>query len=179
TTITPQSATNIGMLGANFSLNRFTFPTASTYNAQVSDGGNVLSSYNASPSLGVSLPNPSTLYPGWTMGFMTDNGLGITISVAGSASEKILLPAQGGTSVSSFVMPAGPNYEFLQLKWDGSNYRIAASTPQTINSFGGLIPSGTPADTGPCNTGQLRFDSNYIYVCTAPNVFKRSALSSY
>jgi hypothetical protein len=182
TTITPQSAGNIGMTGANFSLNRFTFPNVSTYNAQVSDGGNVLSSYNASPGLGVSLPNPATLYPGWTMGFMTDNNLGITISVAGSAGEKILLPARGGISVSSFVMGGGSpnaNYEFVQLKWDGSNYRILASTPQTINSIGGLIPSGTPADTGPCNTGQLQFDSNYIYVCTAPNVFKRSALSSY
>jgi hypothetical protein len=65
------------------------------------------------------------------------------------------------------------------LKFDGSNYRIVAATPQTINSYGGLMPSGTPADSGPCQTGQLEFDSNYIYLCTGTNTFRRAALSAY
>jgi Pectate lyase superfamily protein len=148
TTITPQSASNIGVLGTDFSLNRFNFPSVSSYAAQVSDGGNVLSSYNAGPGLGVVLPNPSTLYPGWTMGFMTDNDVGLTVAVNGGAGEKILIPSRGGTSVSSFVMAAGSNYEFVQLKWDGSNYRMVTVTPTTANNLGAITLPTSCASPG-------------------------------
>ena len=41
-------------------------------------------------------------------------------------------------------------------------------------------PTGTPASSSAvCQTGQVQFDSNYLYACTAPNTWKRSAWSSF
>jgi hypothetical protein len=36
---------------------------------------------------------------------------------------------------------------------------------------------GTSGATG--STGQISYDSNYIYVCTAANTWKRAALTSW
>ena len=35
------------------------------------------------------------------------------------------------------------------------------------------------ASAAPCTTGQISWDANYVYVCVAPNTWKRSALSSW
>jgi hypothetical protein len=113
------------------------------------------------------------------MGFMTDNNKPLNVNVNGGAGEKILIPAQGGLSTGSMTLGPG-NYEFVQLKFDGSNYRVVSATPQTINAVGGLITPGTPASsTATCNVGQLQADGNYLYFCVAPNSWKRSALSSF
>jgi len=179
TEVTPATATLMGMSGSDFSLNRFNFPNTSTYVAQSSDGGNVLSSYNTNTGLIVTLPVTSTIYQGWTMGFMTDNGRPLTVQVNGNALEKILIPTQGGLPNSSITLGTG-NYEFVELKFDGANYRIVASTPQTINAYGGLISQGTPVSSStPCNLGQLQADANYVYICTAPNAWKRAPLSPF
>ncbi len=179
TEATPGTATLMGVTGADFSLNRFNFPAAPTYVAQPLDGGNVLSSYNSGSGLSVTLPATGALYPGWTMGFMTDNNKPLNVNVNGGAGEKILIPAQGGLSTGSMTLGPG-NYEFVQLKFDGSNYRVVSATPQTINAVGGLITPGTPASsTATCNVGQLQADGNYLYFCVAPNSWKRSALSSF
>ena len=62
------------------------------------------------------------------------------------------------------VTLAGQNYEFLQLRFDGNNFRVVNATPQTINTLGGLISPGTPASsTTTCNVGQLQADINYLY----------------
>jgi hypothetical protein len=53
---------------------------------------------------------------------------------------------------------------------------VVAATPQTLNSLGGLIGSGSPASSSPCATNQMTHDSNYFYICTAPNTWKRAAL---
>ncbi len=179
TEATPGTATLMGVTGADFSLNRFNFPAAPTYVAQPLDGGNVVSSYNSGSGLSVTLPATGALYPGWTMGFMTDNNKPLNVNVNGGAGEKILIPAQGGLSTGSMTLGPG-NYEFVQLKFDGSNYRVVSATPQTINAVGGLITPGTPASsTATCNVGQLQADGNYLYFCVAPNSWKRSALSSF
>jgi hypothetical protein len=40
--------------------------------------------------------------------------------------------------------------------------------------------TGTPASSSTaCQTGQVEADSNYLYFCTAPNSWKRSAWSSF
>ena len=36
-----------------------------------------------------------------------------------------------------------------------------------------------PKSSSPCETGQLGADRNYVYVCVAPNTWKRSTLSSF
>ena len=74
----------------------------------------------------------------------------------------------------------GQNYEAVQLQFDGSNFRVASSSPATASANGMFPATGTPASSSaPCQTGQLQFDSNYLYACTAPNNWKRAAWSSF
>ena len=168
------------MAGSTPDINRWNFPAAASYAAAQSDNGNALSSYNTAAGLTVTLPSTTAIGPGWTMGFATDNGKPLSVQVNGVSGGSILEPAQGGISAASLALAAGQNYEFLQLRFDGSNFRITNATPQTINDLGGLISPGTPASsTAACSAGQLQADGNYLYFCTAPNTWKRAALSSF
>lgn len=40
------------------------------------------------------------------------------------------------------------------------------------------IPN-SPASTDSCEQGYIAWDAEYIYICTSPNVYKRSALTAY
>jgi len=166
--------------GSTPDINRWNFPSAATYAAGQSDNGNALSSYNTSAGLSVTLPSTTTIGAGWTIGFSTDAGKRLTVQVNGVSGGAILEPARGGSSASSIALAGGQNYEFLQLRFDGSNFRVVNATPQTINALGGLISPGTPSSSGAtCNVGQLQADLNYFYFCAAPNTWKRAALSSF
>lgn len=180
TDATPATAALIGMSGSTPDINRWNFPAAATYVAAQSDNGNALSSFNTSAGLTVTLPSATTIAPGWTMGFATDAGKPLTVQVNGVSGGSILEPARGGNSASSISLAAGQNYEYLQIRFDGSNFRVVNATPQTINALGGLISPGTPISSGAaCNVGQLQADNNYLYFCAAPNSWKRAALSSF
>jgi Pectate lyase superfamily protein len=180
TDATPATAAAIGMMGSTPDINRWNFPTAGTYAAAQTDNGNVLSSYNTAAGLTVTLPTTTAITPGWTMGFATDNGKSMSVQVNGVSGGSILEPARGGTAASSITLATGQNYEFLQLRFDGSNFRVTALTPQTNNDLGGLISSGTPASSSAsCSAGQLQADANYVYFCIAANTWKRTALSAF
>ncbi|MGH7030272.1 MAG: hypothetical protein ACREEZ_07585, partial [Stellaceae bacterium] len=180
TEATPATAALIGLAGSTPDINRWSYPSAATYAAGQSDNGNALSSYNTAAGLTITLPSTTAIGAGWTMGFATDNGKPLNVQVNGVSGGSILEPARGGASAASIALAAGQNYEFLQLRFDGGNFRITSATPQTINDLGGLISPGTPASsTAACNIGQLQADSNYLYFCTAPNTWKRAALSSF
>ncbi len=180
TEVTPATAAVIGMAGSTPDINRWSFPSATTYAAAQGDNGNALSSYNTSAGLTVSLPSTSTIGPGWTMGFATDNGKPLSVQVNAVSGGSILEPARGGASATSITLASGQNYEFLQLRFDGSNFRVTNATPQTVNTFGGLISFGTPASsTAACNIGQLQADNNYLYLCAATNSWKRAALAAF
>ena len=180
TEVTPATATMIGIAGSTPDIDRWSFPTVAAYTAAQSDNGNALSSYNTTAGLTVTLPPTTAIGPGWSMGFATDNGKSLTIQVNGVSGGSILEPAQGGISASSISLAAGQNYEFVQLRFDGSNFRITSVTPQTVNHLGGLITPATPASsTAACNVGQLQADINYLYFCAAPNNWKRAALTAF
>lgn len=59
--------------------------------------------------------------------------------------------------------------------------RAFLSSGTALSEFDGGImqPLVTPSDVGPCIAGQIQLDASYIYVCTATNVYKRAALSSF
>jgi len=180
TEVTPATASAIGVSGNAPGVNRWNFPTAATYQATQSDNGNALSSYNTSAGLTVTLPSTTAIQPGWTLGLATDNNKPLTVQVNGTSGGAILEPARGGVSTTALTLAAGQNYEFAQVQFDGSNFRLVALTPQSLNALGGLISPGTPAtSSAPCNTGALGADSNYLYFCTGPNTWKRAALSSF
>ena len=180
TEATPATAAEIGMAGSTPDINRWNFPTAAAYTAAQGDNGNALSSYNTAAGLTVALPSTTAIGSGWTMGFATDNAKPLSIQVNGVSGGSILEPARGGISAPSVALASGQNYEFIQLRFDGSNFRITSATPQTVNNLGGLISPATPvSSTTACNVGQLQADSNYLYFCASPNNWKRAALSAF
>ena len=68
---TPSTATSIGITGSAPAINRWNFPTVSTYAASQSDSGNALSSYNTpTSSLIVTLPSTFRLptFRRWQLG---------------------------------------------------------------------------------------------------------------
>jgi hypothetical protein len=174
---TPATATQIGIAGNATGITRWNFPAVATYASSQADNGNAVSSYNTpTASLIVTLPATASIGAGWIMGFASDNGKMMTVQVNGGSGEKILAPSAGGTASNSLTLATGQNYEYAALQFDGSNFRVVAATPQTLNSLGGLIGSGSPASSSPCATNQMTHDSNYFYICTAPNTWKRAAL---
>src|SRR5262249_31525973 len=119
---TPATATKMGLSGNAPGINRWSFPSVSTYAASQSDNGNAVSSYNTpTSSLTVALPSANSIGAGWMMGFATDNSKTMTVQVDGAAGEKILVARGGGTSSNSITLAVGQNYEFLALQFDGSN----------------------------------------------------------
>jgi hypothetical protein len=77
---------------------------------------------------------------------------------------------------------------FLFLQFNGSN-RLQIGSGSTICSTTFRISTGnnlrlegsvTPASaTATGTTGDIQRDADFIYVCTAPNTWKRAALSSW
>jgi hypothetical protein len=177
---TPATAASLNMLGTS-GINRWTFPSGSTaYLATAADNGNMISSSN-SPStfMAVTLPPTTALNTGWTIGIEVDNNKTMSVQVNGASGGAILLPGTLGT-VTSFSLKV-QSYESAVLQFDGSgNFRIAAITPISLSLLGGLLPQGTPATSSTtCQTGAFQYDNNYLYLCTAPNVWKRAALANF
>ena len=112
------------------------------------------------------------------MSFVTDNGKSLTVQVNAASGGQILLPGTRGAQ--SALTLFHQNYELVTLQFDGSNFRIASISPATATANGMFPAIGTPAtSSAACQTGQLQFDPNYLYACTAPNTWKRTALSSF
>jgi len=66
-----------------------------------------------------------------------------------------------------------------------ADMEIGALTTSEVDCSGAVagqiqLEGAAPADSGSSGTqGQIRFDANYIYICTATDTWKRVALSSY
>jgi hypothetical protein len=176
--VTPATAASLGVPGTGCAA-KASFPSVSSYSATLADCGLLISSYN-SPigSLTVTLPSTTAISAGWSMRFTTDNGKSLTVQVNGTSGGNILLPGTRGAQSSLTLY--GQNYELLKLEFDGSNFRVASVTPAS-GSANGMFPAiGTPSSSSAaCQTGQVEADSNYLYFCTAPNTWKRSAWSSF
>jgi len=124
------SSTGITVIG-NGSRSRWNFPAVASYTAAAIDDGLNFSSYNApGAAMSVTLPDTASLNPGWTIGFATDNGKGITVSAPSGA---ILA---GSKSVGTITLGSG-NYEYVLLQFDGNNFRVVTATRNTrlVNGF--------------------------------------------
>jgi Pectate lyase superfamily protein len=176
--LTPASAAAIGMAGSGCTA-KWIFPAVSTYAAGPIDCGTTISNFNSPiSSLTVTLPSATAIAAGWTMSFASDDNKTLTVQVNGTSGGQILVPGTRGAQ--SALSLFGGNYELVTLQFDGSNFRIMSATPATASANGMFPAVGTPASSSAaCQTGQIEFDSNYLYACTAPNTWKRSALSSF
>ncbi|MFL5266813.1 MAG: glycosyl hydrolase family 28-related protein [Stellaceae bacterium] len=152
TEASPATATLLGINGSSPAINRWSFPAVNTYAASRSDSGNALSSYNTpASSLVATLPPISSLVPGWTMGFATDNNKGMTVQVNSTAGGHILYPAGATGTAGTSITLAPINYEFLILQFDGSNFRVVSITPRTaavLGMLGHQIMTGTTPTIG-------------------------------
>jgi invasion protein IalB len=176
--LTPASAGSVGMTGGTCTA-KWSFPAVATYAAGATDCGMSLSNFNAPGSgLTVTLPPTTAITAGWSMGFVSDNNKNLTVQANGTSGGHILLPGSRGAQTA--VTLYGQNYEALQVQFDGSNFRVVSASPATASANGMFPATGTPASSSAaCQIGQLEFDSNYLYACTASNTWKRSAWSSF
>jgi len=178
--MTPASATKAAVPGMA-GISRWSFPALDTYTASTTDNGTAISPFNT-PGAGVTvtLPAVSTIANGWTIAVATDNGKTMTVQVNGGAGEKILVPGTLGATTSLDLSTNTSGYELVTLQFDGSNFRIVYATPLTANVNGMTMLIGTPASSSAaCQTGAVETDGVYLYLCTAPNTWKRSAWSSF
>ena len=114
------------------------YPSSSGYAAGLGDNGNIVSSYNSSGVLTVTLPPTTGLPAGWSMGFATDNGKSLTVQVNSTSGGHIVWPGSGA-SRAFLSMPETSQgaYEFMVLQYDGGgNFRILDATPATAQAIG-------------------------------------------
>ncbi|MBV8778827.1 MAG: hypothetical protein JO258_16650, partial [Alphaproteobacteria bacterium] len=111
------------------------YPSTAGYAAQLADNGNVLSSFNTTSGLTVTLPPTTGLPAGWSMGFATDQGKSLRVQVNGASGGHILYPLANAAAQSSLTL-AGNQYEYVTLQYDGSNFRVEQVTPATAQQLG-------------------------------------------
>ncbi len=98
----------------------------------------------------------------------------------GGGGEKILVPGTLGAQSSLTLSGNSSGYELVTLQFDGTNFRVVGMTPLSANAAGMSVLIGTPASSSAaCQTGALQADGVYLYFCSAPNSWKRAALSSF
>ena len=114
------------------------FPASSGYAAGLSDNGNVLSSYNSTSGLTVTLPSINGIPDGWSMGFATDNNKGLIVQVNNTTGGHIVWPGSGGSQTSLAMANTSQGaYEFMVLQYDGSGiFRVLEATPATAQAIG-------------------------------------------
>jgi hypothetical protein len=80
------------------------------------------------------------------------------------------------TTSKSYDLRLHPTTKAFQIAENAFNVRF-----QILSSGAAVIhPGGVPSSTSSVGeTGQLSFDANFFYVCTATNTWKRAALSTW
>ncbi len=164
---TPATAQAIGMIGSA-GISHWSYPAVSAYAAGVADNGNVVSSNNSPASyMAVTLPSTTAIPMGWTIGLASDGNKTMSAQVNSVSGGHILYPGSGSTATS--VALASGNYEFVALRFDGSNFRITEATPQTATAIG--VSGSAP--------GINRWSFPAVSTYTAGQRDSGNALSSY
>jgi hypothetical protein len=120
------------------------FPSTSGYAAGLGDNGNVLSSYNSSTGLTVTLPSTTGLPAGWSMGFATDNNKSLAVQVNSTSGGRIVWPGSGASQTSlAMAFTSQGAYEFMVLQYDGNGiFRVLDATPATAQAVGMIGATG-------------------------------------
>ena len=67
----------------------------------------------------MTLPSTAGLPSGWSIGFTTDNGKGLTVTVNGSNGGQIFISEEARRPAVTSVSLAGNQFEFVMLQYDG------------------------------------------------------------
>jgi len=85
-----------------------------------------------------------------------------------------------GESVSSTVASGGIWYVSGNKPFFKSDTGSGSKVYELSNTTATAITPGAPASASASGTaGEIRYDSNYIYICTATNTWKRVAISTW
>jgi hypothetical protein len=103
----------------------------------------------------------------------------IDVGNAANSSATPYIDLNGfGTAQNNVRMINDANGQLTINTATGGNLEINSSGVFTTGSF--HVNLATPASSSaPCTTGQIGADANYVYICVAPNRWKRSKLSSW
>jgi len=113
----------------------------------------------------------------------------LTIDSKTAHNNSIEIGSTGGFSTTPYIdfhsgiVPCDYDSRIIASGGNGSNTGGTLSYVAASHVFYGMIripqSSTISSSTATGNTGTICWDSNYIYVCTATNTWKRAALSSW
>lgn len=119
----------------------------------------------------------SDVFTGLTLltdGKLNAPGDALTVARGSNSVQNVSLSMSGGlatvkSSTGSLYFSTGPS----------SGMYISGTTLNLLGAFK-LGPSSTPASSNATGTtGQLRWDADYVYLCTATNTWKRTPLTTW
>jgi hypothetical protein len=114
----------------------------------------------------------------WSTGNPTSVGGDLRMFRSGAG----ILRLQSDTSDFNRIQFGGTTTSFPALKRSGTMLQARLADDSGFATFDGILAmEGTaPATTGATGTaGELRYDANFIYVCTAANTWKRAAIATW
>jgi hypothetical protein len=143
---------------------------------------NVKSGDAASISKALNLVNENT-----SSGSGVDFVLGCTTSIEAFANGLAVIRAErqsdGSADLSLLLSPGSSSAPSTRLYVDGSTGNVGMGTTSPthrldVNADSIRVRSSqSPASSGTGEQGEIAWDSNYIYICTATNTWKRAALT--
>lgn len=82
------------------------------------------------------------------------------------------------TSTAENTIVTGTSTTIPEIKYDGSKWQVTPMEVTELTVSGNITATQqTKASNATGTTGQICWDSNYIYICTATNTWKRVALT--
>jgi len=159
---------------------KFNVPVSQADSLLASDGSlkhveNFLSTTDSSTTIGtLSIQNDTPLILG-SAGQSYINVNSTTFELASN-------PQASNQNFKITVNPGGIPTSALFINGTTLNTGISTTTPVTtfdINGSFRVVPSTPSSSTATGVPGQISWDANYIYVCTAANTWKRAGLSTW
>jgi hypothetical protein len=140
-------------------------------------GGYITLRYGPSSSLAKLQVDPSNGAAAWLEGEFRGPHGGLTVADVAGTGNLGRIYGTGGTNLFFENTPGGSSIYVA-----GSHlFLVGITETLRVNALGLLLPVAvTPASSSATGTtGQVVWDANYIYVCTATNTWKRVAIATW
>jgi hypothetical protein len=152
------------------------FVTDGTEQLVVDTSGNLLPSTTNSRDLGTSSVRFRWGY------FFTGIALGATSTGIGSSGDGLIQLRNNNNQDFNRLQFGGTTTSFPALKRSSTvlQVRLADDSAYSVMDAQHRLQGTAPATTGATGTaGDIRYDADYIYVCTAANTWKRAAIATW